>query len=105
MMSFVRAERTGTMAEDILASVRSKLIEEDRALLAPPPADLNATYEAPVGVVGALTGATSGAVMGSHIGLALGPLGAMAGTIPGAVVGGIIGYFGGGKIGSQVKKR
>lgn len=88
---------------DILASVREKLLTEGQNQLPKVPQDLKSDFKKPGGWAGAMSGAAAGAALGSLAGFAMPELGLVA-TVPVAVVLGIVGYFGGAKAGSKIKK-
>jgi len=88
---------------DILASVREKLLTEGQNQLPKVPQDLKSDFKKPGGWAGAMSGAAAGAALGSLAGFAMPELGLVA-AVPVAVVLGIVGYFGGAKAGSKIKK-
>lgn len=92
-----------SLKDDVLASVRQKLLDEDQAQLAKVPQDLKADFGKQGGWAGAVSGASAGAALGAFAGTAMPEIGFVA-AVPIAVVVGIIGYFSGAKVGSKVKK-
>ena len=88
---------------DILASVREKLLNEGQNQLPKVPQDLKSDFKKPGGWAGAMSGATAGAALGALAGISMPELGLVA-AVPLAVILGIIGYFGGVKAGSKIEK-
>ena len=99
-----RATSTTSSNDDILKSVREKLLAEGQDHLAKVPKDLEGNFKKQGSWAGVISGVATGAALGGFAGTAGAVLGGFAGSaipeigfvaaVPVAVIVGIMGYFG-----------